>query len=216
MEATNQDRIDLYLSGRMPFVDRLNFEFELETNLELRELYQFTLSLQTELHDRRTKRNLIANWKEETDELATNDVDASPNDEEYPTFSNNRKKIWYRRIGWAAAAVFLLLFLISLPDSKQEKRSKIVKSEMHQSSKSTPLQLDKQMVREVSSQNMTTPAKKLTIQQQQIYWKRAQNFKSTGQYDECVKCLCILQRQEGIYRQKADSMLNEIYHSQHK
>ena len=94
MEANYQDKIDMYLSARMPFVDRLNFETELEQNPELQEQYQFTLSLQSELQDRKAKMSLINSWKDESGNYSDDTTDDFTDEQTFVPLGN-RKRIWY-------------------------------------------------------------------------------------------------------------------------
>lgn len=215
METNYQDRIDLYLNGKMPFVDRLNFESELESNAELQEQYRFTLSLQDELVDRQRKMDLIDSWKDDPEELLSEEASSSMDDEvEFTPIDSSRKRKIYRRIGWAAAAILLLLFVIALPDSQNQKYE-IAKSEKSEEQTAHTVQLDRSHMDEVSFQeDVSTPVEKLTLTQQKKYWQRAQYYQKHGQREECMKCLQVLLQQDGIYRDKADSLLHVIYQTQ--
>ncbi len=214
METNYQDRIDLYLSGQMPFVDRFNFEAELESNPELKEMYDFTLLLQDELWDRHRKKETIENWKKESDDQLSDKWDNTDVGEPFYPPLISKKKIWYRRIGWAAAAIFLILLFITIPDSKHRDGKEIAEVDAVEASHSNQSKLRQGQVMEVSSQDLVAPVEKLTIKQQKIYWERALYQKSHGQRDDCIKTLRILLQQDGVYRDKADSLLLEIYQTQ--
>lgn len=215
MEANYQDKIDMYLSGRMPFVDRLNFETELEQNPELQEQYQFTLSLQSELQDRKAKMSLINSWKDESGNYSDDTTDDFTDEQTFIPLGN-RKRIWYRRVGWAAAAVFLILFFISLPDSKNHHHGhnqEIAQSQYDEPS-SHSTHFGSHNSSEVASPDLTSPAESLSLYEQEKYWQRAQYYKSQGQREECIRCLRVLLQQDGEYHHKADSLLHVIYQTQ--
>lgn len=215
MKANYQDNIDMYLSGRMPFVDRFNFETELEQNPDLQKQYEFTLSLQSELQDRKAKMSIINSWK---DELSNYSGDSSDNFTEESALIPlaNKKRIWYRRVGWVAAAAFLIWFFISLPDSNKhhyEHNQGITESQAEESFVHSS-QFNAHHTAEVVSHDLTSPIEKLSLQQQEKYWQRAQYYRVQGQREECIRCLRVLLQQEGLYHQKADSLLHVIYQSQ--
>ena len=212
MDTNYQDRIDLYLSGRMPFVDRLNFEEELKNNSELQDQYQFTVLLQEEMLDRKTKKELIQSWNDSDDSMDSTDF--IEEDVEFVSINSARKK-WYRTLGWvAAAAVFLLLFIIIWPESSHQKRD-MVQAEQRKQLYSPQMQLDKRYVEEVAYHDeISTSKERLSYEQQRKCWDKAQYYRAHGQRDECVRCLKILLQQEGMYRDKADSLLHVIYQSQ--
>lgn len=213
METNYQDRIDLYLSGKMPFVDRLNFESELISNAELQEQYQFTLALQDELEDRQRKIDLIDSWKDDPEELPIEEASSLMDEEvEFTAIDSSRKRKIYRRIGWgAAAAVLLLFFVIALPEAPNRKYRETRSEKLAKQTLPT-MQLDRRHVDEVSfKDDISIPDENLTLLQQKNYWERALYYHNHGQRDECIKYLRVLLHQEGIYRTKADSLFHIIY-----
>ena len=207
METDYQDRIDLYLSGRMPFVDRINFETDLEHNKELQDQYQFTLALQEEFRDRKQKKELIDIWKTDIEDSSGDNDTYSNDDEPHDIITHRHKRTWYRRLGWAAAAILLLLFIIALPDTKQHKNKDFSHIETYQPNTTYDQHIRPDIVKEVSSQERTISNKKLTLKQQKKYWEQAVLYHQNGQRQECVRCLKVLSQQEGIYKEKADSLL---------
>ena len=212
MEECYQDKIDMYLCNRMSLLDRLNFETELEQNPELQKQYQFTLSLQEELHDHRAKMILINSWKKEVDGYSDDTIGVSRDNDYTINPQMSRKRIWYRRIGWIAAVAFFILFFISLPTTKENQlknNPEITQTQVEHPCSSSLF--DSSQPIEVSSSNLTSPVEKLSYQQQERYWQCAQYHMAKGHREECVRYLRVLSQQEGIYQHKADSMLRIVF-----
>ena len=108
----------------------------------------------------------------------------------------------------------IILLFITFPDSKHHDGKEIAEADAVEASHSERSELRQGQVVEVSSQDLVAPVEKLTIKQQKTYWERALYQKSHGQRDDCIKTLRILLQQDGVYRDKADSLLLEIYQTQ--
>ena len=71
MDNKLQDRIDDYVLGRMSEDDKILFEKELETNVELREQYNYTKLVKESVCEQAMLDELMEQWDEEIEQERT-------------------------------------------------------------------------------------------------------------------------------------------------
>ena len=232
MKQEYQDRIDLYVTGRMTEEERMAFEEDMSKDTELKEQVEFTLSVSKSLKSRNDKLEKMKGFKK--------DYEENSDKHETPTVPvRNKLKFFYWASSIAAVLVvgfFIMKSINTTPDGMvfpielevknsrggndnineikqliENKKCDEALTEIEKRWKEINNEIDKVKI----DQTISEEEKDYTIDcmnsdLESINYLKAHALLRLGKIDEAKSLLDDIRNKEGAYNEKAESLYNKI------